>query len=191
MWRDSEQNVAINTAAAAIGLAGVLFVSHIYWRLFNAQQAAIPVGSNQETAAPTPTSIPETIIWRPVNRGFNPSTPIPRIVAIEALECQGLVQAPTDADQGAVTRQGPGSEFKITGSIPAGEPVKLGEIVRVTHSNGEQTFWNLVVENVPLAKSWDGKVTSYAKIARPYTNEPGLGINIDPNIICKPVTNKR
>lgn len=190
MRRDSEQNLAINAVATAIGVVGALFVGIIYWRLFNAQHTAIPVGNNQETAAPTPTSIPETVLWRPIPRGFNLATSVPRIVAIEALECQGLVQAPTDADQGAFIRRGPGLEFPVAGTISAGEPVRLREIVRVTYSDGEESFWNLVITNVPPQISRDGQVTSYARIALPNTNEQGLGVNVNPKDICKPISGK-
>jgi hypothetical protein len=186
MLRDSERRIITNTGLLVAGFAAAAFVINFHQRVDQVLNPASPATSNPEISAPPPvTQVPESVLWRPINRGFSVATPIPRIVEIEERECNGLL-ASTDSEEGAATRRGPGPEFGVAdATIPAGETLRPTKILVVRLTDRQTSYWMEVISPDPLSKSWDGKVTSYARLARPNTNEPGLGVNIDPGAICK------
>lgn len=156
--------------------------------LFGAALLARGMGARAaETPAPSPTpsSVPEAT-WTPTQRGFPIATPIPSISRIVALDCQGLT-AFSDANLGALTREGPGREFKAKGpGIPAGSSVDLDLVAQVILSDGTEAFY-AITEN-SSGSSPDGTTSMYTEVAPSNVIRSGLGVNFDLATSCVPVS---
>ena len=163
---------------AAPGLAVALFGLAFLTYGIGARAAETPALSL------TPTSVTEVTRVRP-QREFSVATPIPMISEIVALNCQGLT-AFSDADQGALTRKGPGRQFEVEGpGIPAGSPVDLGLVVQVTLPDGTKEFHALT--EYASSSSLDGTTTTYSEVAHPNVKRAGLGVNADLPTSCMQV----